>query len=365
MSGQTSEAGEHALATITEEQTRAAAGGAPRGAGVRTLEISAADARKALRLARRCASQYASVSDPEFIDEAGMLAQELPRSVREFAHAARLDDTKHGVLISGNLVEDRVLGPTPLHWGDADTPGSRPYAFLISLYGALFGDVIGWATQQDGHLVTDVLPTPGLENSLVSSCSESPLGWHTEDAFSPHRADYVGLLCLRSPDEVPTTISYVDISSVPADIADLLGERRYMILPDSSHDPALTAGETAGHVAPLEELRTDPPKVAVLSGHPDAPVLRIDRDFTMPEAGDTAADRALNWLVGHLDGNTYDVPLHPGDICFIDNRNVVHGRRAFRARYDGTDRWLKRVNVVADLRRTLPGRARLDSRVIG
>jgi hypothetical protein len=31
---------------------------------------------------------------------------------------------------------------------------------------------------------------------------------------------------------------------------------------------------------------------------------------------------------------------------------VVHGREPFQARYDGTDRWLKRVNV------RVPGRPR-------
>jgi hypothetical protein len=49
----------------------------------------------------------------------------------------------------------------------------------------------------------------------------------------------------------------------------------------------------------------------------------------------------------------------------VDNRNVVHGRRPFRAGFDGSDRWLKRVNVVRDLRRTRPGRIDGATRVIG
>jgi hypothetical protein len=41
------------------------------------------------------------------------------------------------------------------------------------------------------------------------------------------------------------------------------------------------------------------------------------------------------------------VPLRPGDLLIVDNDAVVHGRVAFRARYDGSDRWLKRVLVRA------------------
>jgi len=36
----------------------------------------------------------------------------------------------------------------------------------------------------------------------------------------------------------------------------------------------------------------------------------------------------------------------------VDNRVTVHGRTAFRPRYDGADRWLQRTFAVADLRRS-------------
>ncbi|HYG65572.1 MAG TPA: arginine beta-hydroxylase, Fe(II)/alpha-ketoglutarate-dependent, partial [Thermoanaerobaculia bacterium] len=59
-----------------------------------------------------------------------------------------------------------------------------------------------------------------------------------------------------------------------------------------------------------------------------------------------------------------DVVLEPGEICFIDNFKAVHGRRAFRARYDGEDRWLKRVNIVRDLRKSRAVRPSAASRTI-
>ncbi|MEV0388553.1 guanitoxin biosynthesis L-enduracididine beta-hydroxylase GntD [Nonomuraea sp. NPDC050643] len=331
--------------------------------------LSVDEAADAIALAHACRRRYESPGDPSFLADAGYIAQDLPDGVRRLANTARLDDRKHAVLFSGGLVNDEAIEPTPWHWRDADTPGSRVYGFLLVLYGALFGDMIGWATQQDGRVVTDVVPTPGQEDGLVSSCSKRELSWHTEDAFSPYRADYVGLYCLRSPTSTATTVSYVDMSEVPDDIAELLADDRFTLLPDLSHDPDNNSDKqhyaSAEAFDRLEGLRVDPPRVPILSGNLDAPVLRIDRDFVLPAADDADSARALAWITRHLDGNLYEIPLSPGDACLIDNNNSVHGRRPFQPRYDGKDRWLKRVNVVTDLRRTRPGRATAHDRVIG
>jgi L-asparagine oxygenase len=45
-----------------------------------------------------------------------------------------------------------------------------------------------------------------------------------------------------------------------------------------------------------------------------------------------------------------DVRLQPGDVAFIDNYRAAHGRKSFRARCDGTDRWLKQLNITRNLR---------------
>lgn len=49
--------------------------------------------------------------------------------------------------------------------------------------------------------------------------------------------------------------------------------------------------------------------------------------------------------------------LEPGDLAVVDNRITVHGRTAFSPRFDGTDRWLQRTFVLADLRRSRAHRA--------
>ncbi|MFB7615824.1 guanitoxin biosynthesis L-enduracididine beta-hydroxylase GntD [Kitasatospora sp. NPDC056181] len=315
------------------------------------LDLTEHDARAAHELAVECVRMFKASNDLRFLDEAPVLAQELPLAVRRHLNGARRDELTHTAVIRGNLVDQTALGRTPDHWSAADTEPSQVYGALLVLYSALLGDVIGWATQQSGRLVTDVLPSRGYEQSLISASSELELGWHTEDAFSPHRADWVGLFALRNGTEVATTVSHVDVRRMPATVAQVLAQPRFVAIPDSSH-------EFAEDEAPM-----DP--VAILSGHADVPVLRIDRDFFRAQPDDAEAAQALDWAIEHLDANLADVFIRTGDVCFVDNRNVVHGRRAFRAGFNGADRWLKRVNVVRDLRRTRPGRLDGTTRVIG
>ncbi|MFE2285536.1 guanitoxin biosynthesis L-enduracididine beta-hydroxylase GntD [Streptomyces sp. NPDC059443] len=323
----------------------------PRDSRHHLLELSEEDANAAHDLARRCAKEFKAADDARFLDEAPVIAHDLPLTVRRHLNTARRDEAAHTTVIRGNLVDQGALGTTPGHWSRADTQPSQAYGCLLVLYSALLGDVIGWASQQAGRLVTDVLPSRGYEHSLVSASSELELAWHTEDAFSPHRADWVGLLAVRNTARVPTTVSHVDVGSVPGNIAKVLAQPRFVPVPDASHE----FGDDTPRMAP----------VPVLEGHPDRPVLRIDRDYFRAGDEDPEAAEALAWVVAHLDANLADLFLRTGDVCFVDNRNVVHGRRPFRAEFDGSDRWLKRVNIVRDLRRTRPGRPDGATRVIG
>ena len=59
-----------------------------------------------------------------------------------------------------------------------------------------------------------------------------------------------------------------------------------------------------------------------------------------------------------------EVVLKPGDAVFVDNYRMVHGRKPFKARFDGTDRWLRRLNVARDLRKSRDSRPSARSRVI-
>jgi Fe(II)/alpha-ketoglutarate-dependent arginine beta-hydroxylase len=316
---------------------------------LRRLRVNEAEADAVRRLAHACGQDYLSSESEEFLRSAPVIAHEMPRRLRQAMNRARLDETLHAIVVEGQAIDDRSLGRTPDHWRDAANDASREHGFALVLYASLLGDVFGWETQQDSRIVTDVLPSRGLEHSTVSASSALELGWHTEDAFSPYRADYVGLYCLRNPDCVATTMGTLAAEAVDQASREILFQPRFHFRSDPSHED--------GHDdwADLQPI---------LRGARDRPTLCIDSDYTRPATGDDVAAQAFASARSAIDRDLYDVVLAPGDLCFLNNENVVHGRRAFRARYDGWDRWLKRVNITRDLRRSAQTRTGPLERVV-
>jgi alpha-ketoglutarate-dependent taurine dioxygenase len=64
---------------------------------------------------------------------------------------------------------------------------------------------------------------------------------------------------------------------------------------------------------------------------------------------DAEAQVALQELTANVERRQRGTVLESGDLLVLDNALVVHGRSPFAARFDGTDRWLQRSFVVADM----------------
>jgi alpha-ketoglutarate-dependent taurine dioxygenase len=111
-------------------------------------------------------------------------------------------------------------------------------------------------------------------------------------------------------------------------------------------------------------MNANPEKVSVFFGSADAPYLRLDPYFMDPLDDDPEAQQALDALIALIDASLVHLVLQPGSFCFIDNYKAVHGRRPFKARYDGNDRWIKRISMTRDLRKSRQARADCGSRVI-
>lgn len=325
-------------------------------------------------LATEIASQYGNSDSLQFLRYAPVHAHELPLRVRTALNDFRLGEPDDALCIfTGFPIDEEKIGPTPAHW--KLRPPRSPVLeeeILLVLFGSLLGECIGWATQQDGHILHDIFPIPGNEGEQLGSGSEQLLWWHTEDAFHPYRGDYIGMLCLRNPDEVATTFAAVcDLERhLTADQLHLLREPLYTIRPDESHrkknkselkeeDEALAASYHR-----IESMSQAPEKIALLHGDPKAPYIRIDPYFMDKVEDPPEAQEALDALIAFIDRRLEDQVLRQGEFCFIDNFRAVHGRKPFKARYDGSDRWLKRINVVRDLRKSRPGRTDVESRII-
>jgi len=319
------------------------------------------------------ASQYSSSENPNFLNNAATISHQLPIRIREFLSMYKLFEPPPGIcIISGYPINDKKIGKTPDHWKfrEGISPALEEELLLV-LYGSLLGDIFGWSTQQNGHIMHDVFPIKGHENEQLGTGSEQLLTWHSEDAFHPFRGDYLGLFCLRNVDRIATTFASIDMVKLGEEHLKVLFEPRFTIRPDESHleknRPDWNKNEA--HVSlksayeRINSLNTNPSKVSVLFGSPEAPYMCLDPYFMDP-VDDTEARRALNVLVEAIDAVITDIILLPGDCCFIDNYRAVHGRRSFRARYDGTDRWLKRINITRDLRKSRSDRSTCISRIL-
>lgn len=284
--------------------------------------------------------------DPlETADRMDVLAQELPVGLRRFLSEVRAREVE--VAVVANLPVDDDLAATPVGWDVAAKMGAgRREELVLLLCGSAIGEPFGWGNQQDGRLVHDVVPAPGMEQSLTSASSHAGLSLHTEDVFHPCRGDYVSLFCLRNPDAIGTTYVRSSSLSLAPELRELLFLESFTFYPDDSHVAVtLNALDDAEAAAARTAVATEG---SVLFGPRENPYFRFDIDFM--EAEGVAAE-AMHRVQRELTSHIETVVLSPGEAVFIDNYRVVHGREPFTPRYDGTDRWLKRVNLIRDLRR--------------
>jgi L-asparagine oxygenase len=237
------------------------------------------------------------------------------------------------VVLRGLRTADMPLAPTPPSWSEVPREATPHWDATLLLLASLIGRPFGWEGQQDGRLVHDIVPAKGHEQEQTGASSTVELSAHTEDAFHPGRANLLLLACLRNHDGVPTSLASVRHARLSAVERALLERPTLPILPDDSYEES-----DADAAAP-------PPEVATLWDGDGGLRIRYDPAYTPLEQADDEYRAAYDWLSDELDRVALEVTLDAGEVLVIDNDVAVHGRQPFQARYDGTDRWLKRVSV--------------------
>lgn len=283
-----------------------------------------------------------TLTDPALLEQIDARVGELPEQVRV---ALRPPATAAGATIVGKLpLTDAEFGPTPPSWVEAarwsGEPERRANSFELDIAMLLLarsaGEPFGWSGQQGGRLVNNIVPSPGHEHEQSGASSRTLLSPHTEDAFHPDRANLLMLACLRNPDGVGTTISSVRRTDLAADERRLLSTPTLPILPDVSYG----TGHERYRAAPLPTLWN-----AESDGDTADLTVRYDPAYTPLDDADPAFRLAYARLTAELERVCVTAALTPGELLLVDNDVAVHGRVPFTARYDGTDRWLKRVNI--------------------
>lgn len=339
---------------------------------IQTLNLTKSELEEIDILLNQVTANYSHAEQPELIDASGILAQGLPLRIRQFLHEFKLHETAPACVIKGYLVDDRSIGDTPEHWANhPDAKRTKREQILFLLCSSLLGEIFGWLTQQNAYLIHDVFPIKGYEQDQIGSGSEALLLWHTEDAYHPARGDYLGLMCLRNPCDGITTIGSVDsLKKLTQKQLDILFQPRFIIRPDNAHHANNNYDQETDFDVKVEEaynqiknkIVSQNNTIPLLYGEPSSPYLCVDPAYM--EAIDQEAEKTLQVLIDAIDAELMEVILQSGDICFIDNFRAVHGRKPFTANYDGHDRWLKRINITRDLRKSRTYRSNPTSRII-
>ncbi|HEY4022231.1 MAG TPA: TauD/TfdA family dioxygenase [Pseudonocardiaceae bacterium] len=249
-------------------------------------------------------------------------------------HLALPDRTSGTAVISGLLEAFDDPGPTPGHWSDQQTDRARALDVALVLIASVIGKVFGWAGQQDGRLVHNILPSNGYEQMQVGASSTTPLVWHTEDSFHPARADLLMLACVRNNNGIGSKVASIRETRLTDDQIAQLHRPIATIMPDDSYPTDWRTPEDGGGIPTLWDAE-------------DGLCMRYDPYYSKLPADDAepAFLDAYTALGAALDACGRTLPISAGDILIIDNDVTVHGRSSFTPRYDGTDRWLKRLLI--------------------
>ena len=317
--------------------------------------LEAAERTPLAALAEELSADGLDPTRPAFYDRCRPAADRLSSGLRGFLAEFRRGEPAAACLIRGLPVDSAQIGPTPPHWEAAiASDAARTAELCLALCAMVLGEPFAWSTLQSGRIIQNILPIAGDERRQNGYGSEALLEFHTEDGFHPLRCDYLLLLGLRNPDGVPTIVASVRDICLPDSQRAILAEKRFYIEPDTEHIRQLELREPgSAALALVSAMQRSPEPVAVLFGNPAAPYLRIDRPFMRCATGDREAEHALDGLMAELERVQQEVVVDPGTLLIIDNYLAVHGRQPFRSRYDGTDRWLKKLTVSRNLRRGL------------
>ena len=227
-----------------------------------------------------------------------------------------------------------ALPPTPER---PDAPVDKDLTTELSLLTVArrLGQPVGYVPEHGGRIVQNIVPTQTDADRQTSTSSRSNLMFHTETAFHPHRPRYLLLLCLRGDPSAHTTLASVH------DIMDQLSNDDVATLFEPRFRTAVDVSFLAGRPNELGPVRP------VITCTREEPTFVFDADLTVGIDG--RAEDALVAVRAAIESVQTSVVLEPGDLLVVDNNIAVHGRSPFVARFDGTDRWLQRAFVVADL----------------
>jgi hypothetical protein len=322
------------------------------------LQICLNDGEK--RYVKSILDEIFAISPPtenDLLHDCVLYSQELPLRIRKIFYAFKTYESHLGIHVINTPIDVESIGKTPNYFRELQENYSlNEIEVLHAIFGSLLGEPFGFKSQRNGHVFNTIIPLKDKSHvANLSAGSKFDFQFHTEDAFHDFSSDYLGLACVRNLENCPTIISSIQGElgeKMDEKIRQILFEHRFNIRSNAIHE-----GIDSNNLE----------KKPILFGDPKDPYIKVNlhdfRDEVLSSEYDLETINAIRILISTLESNKISVNLSSGDLLYIDNLKVVHGRSRYEPNWDNP-RWLIRVIFTKDLRKSRSSRAALESRVI-
>lgn len=275
------------------------------------------------------------IATPSFIGAAPANQHLLPSRILETFARFKQQPEAPALVVNGLPMEYCPPTPMRINFNRNASPPSLDEAAHILLASCL-GQVFTYDTIQFGNFINDIIPVPEDADLPISSGSSNLFDFHTEDAFHAIPGDFLGLLCARNNDCIPTIISFIQDTALSQKCIETLRQERFYVRPNIAHQVAADGV----------------PRRSILFGSNNHRYLRVNFNKTSAAPGDEDAVAALHELHVALENSQQEIALRAGEAIYIDNLRVAHGRKPYAPKFNGKDRWLKRLYVQSAWRMT-------------
>lgn len=195
--------------------------------------------------------------------------------------------------------------------------------------GTLFG-----YRETSNHIMYDIYPVCGYEESSSFVSSKKRLAFHTDGSAHPLISpDYVMLYCIRNE---PRAVNLIVSLS---DLVGRLSASALAALKTASFRHLISQNPLRHHVKPI--LTEVEGKLTVT--YDEENVIGIDRN----------SQQVLEELNGLMHELAQEVPNRTNSLLIMNNKQALHSRTSFTPRFDGLDRWVKGAFVTKS--EILPG----------
>ncbi len=325
----------------------------PRPMAPLVVEVTAEERKAIIDTAVQLQARYGKYDNPAFTGMIHIHAYRLlPERILKMLSdlAADFSYQQFGAIVFRGLidVDQDALGPTPDTWRETDLSKIKLYGFVSALiHGAARAVPIQqYYQRKGGGLLHSVIPNTQMADTQTGEGSATQLYVHTEDACLTSAADYLSFLYLRNEEEAPSMLHSVRSHDLCKPYVDILYKPIFKCPLDGNYSSSDKAGKEKS--AP------------VLFGNDTLPFMRFDPAEQLSSSANQTPEAfdALSAFWSDAEKLIFKgyVPSS-GDLVFVNNKMVSHGRSAFVAGFKKVDgilvpcekRWMLRMMSTANL----------------